>query len=151
MNSTDSFVRRQILFALWSKELPYHEFQMEYVATSTDMDKERIIMEICSRVSCSGRGDQWWRCYCTRHGQTHLCYIATLRLFVIHSGCLLINDDAGRSHIKNGESKGMYQVSKIWTFAAFPVPWCFLLWSCGCNTQGQDMVSVRERLNTRTK
>jgi len=47
------------LFALSGKELPYHEFQMEYVAAWTDMDKERIIMEICSRVSCSGRGDQW--------------------------------------------------------------------------------------------
>jgi len=98
------------------------------------MDKERIIVKICSRVSCGGRGDQRWQCYCTRHGQTRLCYIATLRLFVIHSGCLLINDDAGRSHTDKSKSTGVCQVSKIWTFAVFIVPWCFLRWSCCCNT-----------------
>lgn len=151
VNRTDNFVRRQILFAFSRKELPYHEFQMEYVAASTDMDRERTIMEICSRVSCSGRGDQWWQCYCTRRGQTRLCYIATLRLFVIHSGCLLINDEAGRSHIENSKSTGVVcvcQVSKIWTFAGFLVPWCFLRSSCGCNTKGQDTVSVCESRNT---
>jgi hypothetical protein len=139
VNRIDSFVRRQILFALSRKELPYHEFQMEYVAASTDMDKERIIVKICSRVSWGGRGDQRWQCYCTRHEQTRLCYIATLRLFVIHSGCLLINDEAGRSRTDNSKSTGVCQVSKIWTFVAFLVPWCFQRWSRGCNTQGQGL------------